>query len=164
MNKQNLWFLTLFSFILVLGVYYITMPSNLLDTIQKEIEETPTIEKVEELDTLSAMRVSLEEVRKEKMEGLKEQLIGEELTSQEKNNLYEQLKYLNEIQGTEENIEKQIKKELDLDCFTKIDSNNISVVCISEDHNTTLANKIMRLVQEKFKMKKDITVKFQKKL
>ena len=29
-NKQNLWFLTLFSLILVLSVYYITMPNELL--------------------------------------------------------------------------------------------------------------------------------------
>ena len=31
-NKQGLWFLTLFSLILVLSVYYITMPSELLTT------------------------------------------------------------------------------------------------------------------------------------
>ena len=31
-NKQKLWFLTLFSLILVLSVYYITMPSELLTT------------------------------------------------------------------------------------------------------------------------------------
>ena len=31
-NKKNLWFLTLFSLILVLSVYYITMPSELLLT------------------------------------------------------------------------------------------------------------------------------------
>ena len=30
MNKQNLWFLTLFSLILVLGIYYVTMPNELL--------------------------------------------------------------------------------------------------------------------------------------
>ena len=29
MNKQNLWFLTLFSLILILGVYYITLPSDI---------------------------------------------------------------------------------------------------------------------------------------
>ena len=29
-NKKNLWFLTLFSLILVLSIYYITMPSELL--------------------------------------------------------------------------------------------------------------------------------------
>ena len=29
-NKRSIWFLTLFSLILVLSVYYITMPSELL--------------------------------------------------------------------------------------------------------------------------------------
>ena len=32
MNKKNLWFLTLFSLVLVLSVYYITMPKELLLT------------------------------------------------------------------------------------------------------------------------------------
>lgn len=31
MNKQNLWFITLFSIILVLSIYYISMPSNILE-------------------------------------------------------------------------------------------------------------------------------------
>ena len=30
MIKKNLWFLTLFSLILVLSIYYVTMPSDLL--------------------------------------------------------------------------------------------------------------------------------------
>ena len=35
-RKQNLWFLTLFSLILVLSVYYITMPNDLLlDKVSK---------------------------------------------------------------------------------------------------------------------------------
>ncbi len=29
MSKNNLWFLTLFSLILILGVYYITLPSDI---------------------------------------------------------------------------------------------------------------------------------------
>ena len=32
MNKQKIWFLTLFSLILILSVYYITMPKELLLT------------------------------------------------------------------------------------------------------------------------------------
>ena len=37
MNKQNLWFLTLFSLILILGVYYITLPSEIFmqDGVEK---------------------------------------------------------------------------------------------------------------------------------
>ena len=30
MNKKNLWFLTLFSLVIVLSIYYVTMPADLL--------------------------------------------------------------------------------------------------------------------------------------
>ena len=37
-NKKSLWFLTLFSLILVLSIYYITMPSELLLTPSKNLD------------------------------------------------------------------------------------------------------------------------------
>ena len=165
MNKQNLWFLTLFSFIIVLGVYYITMPSNYLETVVETTEKTvvESVEKVEEETLLTAMRVNLAEERKEKLEVLKEQLLDEALSSTEKNNIYEELKYLNEIEGKEETLEKKIKKEHQLDCFIKIENQNVSVVCVSNEHDTALANRIMRLIQEEYKEKMNISVKFQKK-
>lgn len=167
MNKQNLWFLTLLSLILVLGVYYITMPNEILEkatTVTKENKnKKEKVTEIKEVSDLLSMRVSLEDERKEKMEGLKVQLTNEKLTTKEKNNIYEQLKYLNEVQGKEESFEKQIKKEYNLDCFTKIDNNDISVICISNKHDPTLANNIMRLIQQKYEEKKNITVKFQKK-
>ena len=109
------------------------------------------------------MRVNLQEERLEKVEILQEQLTSNNLTTEEKNNIYEQLKYLNEVQGKEENYEKKIKKELAIDCFTKIDNNNATVVCISDKHDTTLANQIMRLIQKEYNTKMNITVKFQNK-
>ena len=37
-NRKNLWFLTLFSLILVLGIYYITLPSEIFsDNKTKEV-------------------------------------------------------------------------------------------------------------------------------
>jgi len=166
LNKQNLWFLTLFSLILILGIYYVTMPNDLLTKINIKSEQTkeePVVEEVTEESSLVAMRVSLEEERKESIDVLQEKLTNESLTSEEKNNAYEELKYLNELQGKEETIEKKIKKEYDLDCFTKIDNKDISVICISSKHDTTLANNIMRLVQKDYKDRMNITIKFQKK-
>ena len=58
---------------------------------------------------------------------------------------------------------KKIKKEYELNCFIKIDNNNINVVCVSQKHDSTLANNIMRLIQKEYDNKMDITVKFQKK-
>ena len=165
-NKQNLWFLTLFTLILVLSIYYVTMPNDLLvEAIKKEPKtETKAEAKdtIEEVSSLVAMRVSLEEERQTVMDELQEKLTNDETTSEEKNNAYEQLKYLNEVQGKEEAIEKKIKKEYNLDCFVKIDNNNANCVCVSNKHDNTLANNIMRLIQENYKNKMYTTVKFQK--
>lgn len=165
-NKQNLWFLTLFSLILVLSVYYITMPNELLLTKVKTEEKTTKAKKenatVEETNSLVAMRVSLEEERQEAMDVLQEQLTSEKMTAEEKNNAYEQLKYLNELQGKEETLEKKIKETYKLDSFVKIDNTNITVVAIATKHDNTMANNIMRLVQEEYKDKMYITVKFEK--
>ena len=165
-NKQNLWFLTLFSLILVLGVYYVTMPNDLLTKVNIKTEETKdkaVVEEEKEESALIAMRVSLEEERKESIDVLQEKITNEKLTTEEKNNAYEQLKYLNELQGKEETIEKNLKKEYDLDCFTKIDNKDVSVICISSKHDAILANNIMRTIQKDYKTKMNITVKFQKK-
>ena len=163
-NKQNLWFLTLFSLILILGIYYVTLPNELLEKISTEDKkEIAVVEEVIEDNQLTALRVSLEEERKSSLEVLKEQLTKETISIEEKNNLYSQLKYLNEIQGKEENLEKKIKKEYDLDCFIKIDNKNISLVCISSKHDIELANKIMRSIQSNYKDKINISITFQKK-
>ena len=135
-NKQNLWFFTLFSLVLVLGVYYVAMPNDLLEkanNITNKTKDKVTIEKTVTESPLVAMRVSKEEERKERMDVLQEQLTSEKLTTEEKNNAYEEIKYLNEVQGKEENFEKKIKKEYDLDCFTKIETNDISVICVSNN-------------------------------
>ena len=100
MNKQNLWFLTLFSLILVLGVYYITMPTDFLEKVSTKIEEkqtetTPVVEEVKEENSLVSMRVNKEEERGETQDVLKEKILDEKLTTEEKNNIYEELKYLN---------------------------------------------------------------------
>lgn len=165
-NKQNLWFLTLFSLILVLSVYYITMPNDLLVNKVGNVTTTKKSKKskidVKETNSLVAMRVSLEEKRQEEMVSLQEKLTKKDITTEEKNNAYEQLKYLNKLQGEEEKIEKQIKKELGLDSFVKIDNKNIEVVAIKDKHDATIANNIMRLVQSNYDEKMYITVTFKK--
>ena len=165
-NKQKLWFITLISLILVLGVYYVTIPNDLLEkanSIVTKTKEKAVVEEISEESPLTAMRVRLEEERKEKIDVLQEKLTSEKLTTEEKNNAYEELKYLNEVQGKEESFEKKIKKEYDLDCFTKIETRDISIICVSNQHDVSLANNIMRLVQKEYQNKMNISVKFQKK-
>ena len=174
-NKQNLWFLTLFSLILVLSVYYITMPNDLLiassstDTKEEAKEkdnntdttDENTISEVDEADSLTALRVSLDEERDKEKEELKTTMTKEAATTDEKNNAYEQLKYLSVIEGEEEKLEKLIKEKHKLDSFVKVDNNTITVVAAKKKHDVTLANNIMRTIQGEYDTKKTITVKFE---
>ena len=107
------------------------------------------------------MIVNLQEERQEEMEVLQKEMTSMK-SNEEKNNVYEKLKYLNEVQSKEEESELKIKKELKLDCFVKMEQVNINCVCISNEHNESLANQVMRLLQESYDSKRNITVKFQK--
>ncbi len=170
-NKKSLWFLTLFSLILVLSVYYITMPSELLITKNKNSKEVAEVNKtvdkeasveIEESEILTALRVEADEQMKQDMEDLQIVLTSVEATSDEKNEAYEKLQLLNMTRGEEEKLEKKIETKFKLKSFIKIDGDQIRVVASSEKHDMTLANDIMRSIQEEYKTKKYISVKFQK--
>ena len=56
-----------------------------------------------------------------------------------------------------------VKKEYGINCFIKINNNEADVVCVAKEHDNKLANNIMRLIQNEYKNKMFVTVKFQKK-
>ena len=158
-NKKNLWFLTLFSLVLVLSVYYITMPSELLvtnnseniDTIETNIEESSVVDVLKTEDNNN----TLEEINK-----LKETIANNESTTEDKNEAFDALKTLNQISSKEELLEEKIKTTYTLDSFIKIDGDQIRVVIDSDDHSSTIANNIMRTIQNNFDTKQYISIQF----
>ena len=77
------------------------------------------------------------------------------------NSAYEEIKNINNNSGLEESIEKKIGSEYDCEAFTKIEDTSVKVVVDKCENSKTLANNIMRLVQEQFDNKMYISVKFQ---
>lgn len=162
-NKRSLWFLTLFSLILVLSVYYITMPSELLMATNKEDTETVSASvENEESAELVALRVEAEEKMLDQITELKKVLTDSKSTTEEKNKAFEKMQELNKNRGTEEKIENKIKNEFNLKSFVSIDETSVSVTVDSTKHDKEIANKIMRLVQGEFETSMSISVKFQK--
>ena len=166
-NKRSLWFLTLFSLILVLSVYYITMPSELLMTAnnQNETKDAKTVSAQptnQESAELVALRVESEEQMLDQINELKAVITSSKASVDEKNAAFEKMQAINQNRGTEETIEKKIKDELNLKAFVKINGTDISVVIDSNKHDKTLANKIMRSVQSEFETGVNVSVKFQK--
>ena len=168
MNKQNLWFITLFSIILVLSIYYISMPSNILeeynnsDTNTNETNNSKeTVSTVNEETSLVALRVAADEELLTKLTNLQNTITDKEKTVMEKNNAYEELMTLNENKGLEENIESKLKEKFSYDSFVKINKDQINIVISSAKHDKMIANSIIKEVQSMFDTKKYITVKFQ---
>lgn len=161
MNKKNLWFLTLFSLIIVLSIYYITMPTDLMIEEYKEEETVVSEEIVEEDSVLVSLRVEAEEEYLKELESLKTVLNNADSTVDEKNNAFEQIKQLSNIKGEQEKLEEEIQNNIGAEAFVRIEGNKITVVVNKKEHDTKLANQIMRLVQSNYKNKMYITVKFQ---
>ena len=91
---------------------------------------------------------------------LKEKLTNSDISSEEKNTFFEELKVLNKNSSKEETLENKIKENCSCETFVKIDGDNVRVVLDSEDASTSSANNIMRLVQGEFEDKMYISVKF----
>lgn len=88
MNKKNLWFLTLFSLVLVLSIYYVTMPNDLLAASTNQQDKSGKTEEVnvsvEESDAISALKVENSSKTNDTLEELQDKLTNKDTTSEEK--------------------------------------------------------------------------------
>lgn len=153
-NKKSIWFMTLFSLIIVLSVYYITIPKEI------NYENKPVV-KIEESTILTALRVQADKEMESMMNDLRFILSGIDTTSEEKSNAYDKLKELNIIRGKEEKLEEMIKKTYNLSSFVKINDDQIRVVVLSDNHDSKIADNIMKSIQSEFETYKYISVKFE---
>ena len=161
-NKTNLWFLTLSSIILVLATYYIAIPSEETNLVfsskpNEEIIET----KIEESEVLTAMRVSKEEQHLDSIQLLQEILLDTKKTADEKNEAYEQIKYLNSTKANEEKLEGIINDNFKVSSFVEIKDNKVKITIVNKEHSYTLANDIIATVNKELNNNFYVTVKFQ---
>ena len=169
-NKQGLWFLTLFSLILVLSIYYITMPNEVFQNEVIETEKSNKVEKEEKEETkevnktntsyIETLKIELDSERADILDTLQEVINDSTKTSDEKNKAYEQMKEINNLKSSEDQLIKKIKEEHSLEAYVKQDDTKIEVVIESEKHDVKLANKIMRTIQEEFDVPMSISIKF----
>lgn len=159
-NKQSIWFTFLFSIILILSIFYVSMNENSLsDFIDlKEPEETSLV--VNESTELVALRVQSDEEMMETINNLQDVLLSETSDLESKNNAYDELLTISNNKSTEEKLEKIIKEEFKYESFIKINSNNVTVVVECDKSDYKLANDIIRRLNKEFKDNKYITVKF----
>ncbi len=164
LTKKNMWYMTLFSIILVMAVYYVSFSEKDLKSVAGEVKTTKeALVTVKESENLTALRVSRDEKLEKEMAEVKKILNDETKTSEEKSDAYEALKKLTTNKGKSSSLEADIKKEFNLDSFVNIDNTKVKIVINSKEHSFELANKIMTFVQKDFEEKMYITITFEDK-
>ena len=159
-NKQSIWFTFLFSIILVLSIFYISMDDSKLDELIIDTDTNDTSLVVNESTELVALRVKSDEEMLETINNLQDILLDQTSDVNAKNDAYDQLLNINNNKSIEANLEKIIKNEFRLDSFIKLSGNNVSVFIDSNEHDYKLANDIISRLTKEFKVDKYITVKF----
>lgn len=159
-NKQNLWFVTLFSLILVLGIYYVTMGDETLSVLAGENNVSSPVE-VKASDVIVALQVASDESVLKEMNEYQSILLDDTATIEEKNDAYNALQALSNSKSECEKIKKMITEKFKYDSFIKIDGDAISITIASKEHSKEIANIIIREVQNMYDKQKYITVKFE---
>ena len=132
-------------------VNYYSNNNEQIDEIEVNIENESIVEALKTEDNTNV----LEEINK-----LKETIADTNSTSEDKNKAFDTIKTLNQISSKEELLEEKIKTTYNLDSFIKIDGDQIRVVIDSDDHSNTIANNIMRTIQNNFDTKQYISIQF----
>lgn len=159
-NKQSIWFTFLFSIILVLSIFYVTMnDSDLSEFIDiSSNDETQLV--INENSELVNLRVQNEEKVLESINKLQDILLDANTDITSKNDAYDGLLNIKSNINDEKKIVDIIKKEFGLESFVKINSENITIVAEADKYDATLANQIINRVNKEFSENKYITIKF----
>lgn len=148
MNKQVVSFLSLFSLVLVLSIYYVVIPTS-AKTIKPVDHQQLDEEELSLKDTSNLFFTVLEENRKARHDEVKntqiEILASSDYSNEEKLEARERLTFEELIEKTEIGLEKSMS-ELDFnDCFVeKMDSNYYVTVF---DDTLTSENDCIKVVQ-----------------
>ena len=160
-NKQNLWFITLFSIILILGIYYVTIDDEDLKTLYSNNKIVEASANAVESDLIVALQIKKDEEVLKEISDYQNVLLSTTATLEEKNNAYEALQTISSKKQEAEKIEKLIMDEYKLESFIKINNDTINIVISSDKHSNSIANNIIRSVQKLYENQKYITVKFE---
>jgi len=180
LKKQTVWLLTMLSLVVVLSVYYVTSEpksTNDLAMVDKNGKNTSdnansaTSKKDGKVNistqvagdqAFEAMRISRDDDRSKLKEQLTNKLATTNLSAEEKNKAYDEMKKLQDTAQQEQVLETLIKSHGYQDALVQSDGTNINITVKSKKQSTAAANEIIRLVEQQIGSAPQVAVEFQK--
>ncbi len=149
MNKQAVTFLSLFSLILVLSIYYIMLPNN-----------SKSVSTKKELTTIEKLQTSLDKKRDEIISKNNEIIAKESSTSDSISKALETISETKEIKDKEKEILSKIKEAGYNDAYVEIADKIIKVTVVKKDAVQSDANKIIKMILKYLGDDYQVEVKF----
>ncbi|MBS4199629.1 SpoIIIAH-like family protein [Bacillus sp. FJAT-49732] len=174
LKKQTVWLLTMLSLVVVLSVYYVTSEpavkdiatngENASDTSGKmNDEDMKVITEASGDEAYEAVRLNLMDKRSKEKDELTTQVAAPDLTADEKNKLYDQMKDIDTMGVKERTLESYIKTLGYSDSLVRIEDNQVYVTVKADEHSKANAVEILRLVRDEMGTQFIPTVEFDTK-
>lgn len=152
MNRQAITFLTLFSLILVLSIYYVLLPP-----------ETETNEVAVNSNELSQIEILQEELDQKRADLISENnaiIASSESSSDEIASALASISEAKETAALEKEITKIINDAGFKSAFVEVENKTIKVVVDKKEANSSDANSIIKTIMEKTNNEYQVEVKF----
>ncbi|MEE0967141.1 MAG: SpoIIIAH-like family protein [Bacilli bacterium] len=149
MNKQAITFLSLFSLILVLSIYYIMLPSQ--DT------QTSTNN---DLNTIEELQTALDQKRDQIIAENNDIIAKESSTSESISKALETISETKELKDKEKEILTLIQNAGYQDVYVEIDGKLVQVTIIKKDATNSDANNVIKTVLQSLGDEYQVEVKF----
>lgn len=146
MNKQAFTFLTLFSLILVLSIYYIMLPP---------IQDKEPVSKTR-LSTIQQLQVQLDKKREDIINKNNQIIAKESSTSDSINEALETISETKSLTEKEKTIISQLKELNYNEVYVEIDNETIKITALKKDANqkdaSLIINKVLGIVGENYQV------------
>ncbi len=128
-------------------------------TIQED-KDGNVISSISDDDLFTELRLQIDEHRSKLRSTLEAQTASSELTADQKNQAYDDIKKLDDIATKEKIIETMIKSNNYEDALVRVEGDKIKITVKSNDSSKKQANEILRLVRSELGELQNVAVQF----
>nr|WP_279663416.1 SpoIIIAH-like family protein [Ectobacillus ponti] len=153
------------SLVVVLSVYYVTTPdsprSNVASTVEQAAKKGASKEtaKSSGSDMFVDLRLQMDDQRSAMKAELRDMMTSGTATAEQKNEAYQKIQQIQEMEAKEKLLETLIKSKVSKDALVRAESNSVKVTLKSEKQSASEANTIIQLVRGETGIR-DVNVQF----
>ena len=171
-KKRSVWFLTLFSLVAVVTVFYVSDQPSPFDGIALFsdgtidgvglVETSSTNEEsfVSQSNAFEEMRMEVTEKRSQLRDQLTTKVGSNEFTAEQKDEAYNQIEELVKIDSTEAMLELIIKSLGYDDALVRIEESDVLIDVVSNEQSTKKASEIIYAVKREWPKAYNVEVNF----